>query len=258
MSAYLAYLLAIAIGVLRPLGIFLVLPVFNASNLGSATVRTALCLVLAMPVIPQLAAADALHSPTMVGLIMICIREMLLGIIFGAIASIPFWAIDGAGYLIDTIGGSEMSSLFNPALGTQSSLLGTFFSKALTLLFFTSGGWRFLFNALYESYRDLPVGSTFTLSARALDMVLPLLGMVLQLAVRFALPAILVMLVIDLSFGLLNRAVHQMDVFFLAMPIKSVASALMISVALAFAFQPYIDQLTRLGTVLRQISLVMR
>ncbi|RQS43254.1 type III secretion system export apparatus subunit SctT [Burkholderia sp. Bp8986] len=258
MLSYFDFSVAIFLSFLRPLGVFLILPVFNSSNLGGATIRNALCLVLALPIAPGFVASNILDSLTVFEFISICIEEILLGLLYGVVASIPFWAIDGAGYLIDTIGGTEVSSLFNPSLGTQSSLLGNFFSKALILLFFTSGGWHALSGALYQSYRDIPMGSILNLTAPTLVAFINLAKMPLQLAVRFALPAILVMLVIDISFGLINRAVHQMDVFFLAMPVKSVASALIISVTLAFGFQLYIDQFIRLGSVIKQISLLMR
>ncbi|AXD08602.1 hypothetical protein CHE29_06285 [Salmonella enterica] len=41
---------------------------------------------------------------------------------------IPFWAIDSAGFLIDTMRGSSMGSIYNPTLSESSTLLGVFFS----------------------------------------------------------------------------------------------------------------------------------
>ncbi len=41
----------------------------------------------------------------------------------GFVAALPFWAMNMAGFLIDTLRGATMSTLFNPGMGVESSLL---------------------------------------------------------------------------------------------------------------------------------------
>ncbi len=52
----------------------------------------------------------------------------------------PFRAIDMAGFLIDTLRGATMSTLFNPCMGMESSIFGVLFTQLLTVLFLISGG----------------------------------------------------------------------------------------------------------------------
>lgn len=63
----------------------------------------------------------------------------------------------------------------------------------------------------------------------------------LKLALRFALPAVLLMLIIDIALGLLNRSAHQINVFMLSMPMKGMATFFVLAVSLAFAFSLYME-----------------
>ena len=55
-----------------------------------------------------------------------------------------------------------------------------------------------------------------------------------ELTVRAAAPAVLLLALIDLGFGLVNRVVPQLNVFFFTMPIKGALAALMIALYLSY------------------------
>lgn len=77
--------------------------------------------------------------------------------------------------------------------------------------------------------------------------------MLFRLALAFAMPALLVMLLVDVALGLVNRSAPQLNVFFLSMPIKSLLGLLMLLLALSTAFAPLIERMRGLERVLRPL-----
>jgi type III secretion protein T len=88
---------------------------------------------------------------------------------------------------------------------------------------------------LFESFQLWPVASFYpSVNEHLAQLAGESLGSILQLAARLATPVILLLALIDLGFGLVNRVVPQLNVFYFTMPIKGVLAALMIAVYLAY------------------------
>ncbi|MFB9159873.1 type III secretion system export apparatus subunit SctT [Chromobacterium violaceum] len=225
---------------LRPLGVFLLMPLFSTANLGGALIRNSLVLMIALPLLPvypqwQLPAAGAW------GYVLLAAGEICIGLMIGFCAAIPFWVLDMAGFLIDTMRGSSMASVLNPLLGQQSSLFGLLFTQIFGVLFLISGGFNELLEAIYQSYVTLPPGATIHYSPEALSFFYRQWQLMYELCLRFSMPAIVVILLVDMALGLVNRSAQQLNVFFLSMPIKSAFALLMLIVSLSFAFNGLLD-----------------
>lgn len=75
------------------------------------------------------------------------------------------WAVDMAGFLLDTLRGATMGTIFNSTIEAETSLFGLLFSQFLCVIFFISGGMEFILNILYESYQYLPPGVLYYLTS---------------------------------------------------------------------------------------------
>lgn len=227
----------LGIAVMRPLGIVLLLPLFGSAALGGALIRNALVLITAFPVLPlltPLVLPNPLQDPVHYALLLA--TEFGVGILLSFSAAIPFWAIDIAGYVIDTMRGASMSSIFNPLLGSQSSPMGAFFAQLLTVLFMVLGGYHVLLGTLYNSYQLLPPGQDWYWGNGVVRVLQQQWHQLYTLGLSFAMPAIVMMVLIDLALGLINRSAQQLNVFSLSMPIKSVMVLLMLIIAMQFGF----------------------
>lgn len=228
----------LALLVMRPLGMTLLFPLLQVGNLGSSLVRNAVLLALALPLFP------VIHLPQqevdMWAWVELILGEMFIGLILGFCGALPFWAVDMAGFIIDTLRGSTMSAVFNPAMSVQSSLFGLLFSQFLCALFFLSGGMNLQLSVLYDSYHYLPPGHWLVFNPALLDFIKMQWQMLYRLCLSFSLPAVLVMVLADLSLGLLNRSAQQLNVFFLAMPIKSALVLFLLLLSLPYALHHYL------------------
>ncbi|MFM0609744.1 type III secretion system export apparatus subunit SctT [Paraburkholderia sediminicola] len=248
-----SYLLPLSVGMLRFMGIFLFLPFFGIGNLGNVLTRTAICFVFSIPLLPRLSAISSFIPLENFSLIFLCIRELSIGILIGIISALPFWAIESGGAMIDMMSGTEIASVFDPTLGTQSGHMGNLFSRILTLLFFTSGAWQILTRAVYQSYVDLPPDQYLNFSKDAYKFILIASRAILDMGLQFVLPILIVMFIIDLLFGMLNRAVRQLDVFFLAMPVKNMAGIFLLIVSINYSINPYLNYFQHLHIFIAQL-----
>ncbi|WP_019275493.1 EscT/YscT/HrcT family type III secretion system export apparatus protein, partial [Vibrio coralliilyticus] len=163
MATLMQYVPILALCMMRPLGMMIMLPLFKGGAMGSGLIRNTLVLMFALPIIPMMQAhpVDFAAKP-LTELTFIYGEELLIGLIVGFCAAIPFWAIDMAGFVIDTMRGASMSTVLNPLMGLQSSVFGMFFTQILGVLFLVSGGFNALLTALYQSYTVLPPESALS------------------------------------------------------------------------------------------------
>ncbi|WP_342356801.1 type III secretion system export apparatus subunit SctT [Chromobacterium violaceum] len=240
----------------RPLGAMLLMPLFGPSMLGGTLIRNTLALMAAMPVLPWLAGA-ALPNPMLapgVYVWLLC-SELAIGLLLGFSAALPFWAADAAGFVLDTLRGASMAGVLNPLLGGQSSPMGALLSQLLATLFLILGGFHAFLSALYASYLQLPPGAGWQWSSGFLPFLLSEWRALYMLALGFALPTVVVMVLVDLALGLINRSVQQLNVFSLSMPIKSALALLMLIIALQFSLSGALERFSGFdGGLARQLE----
>ncbi|WP_281628702.1 type III secretion system export apparatus subunit SctT [Vibrio sp. St2] len=246
MATLMQYVPILALCMMRPLGMMIMLPLFKGGAMGSGLIRNTLVLMFALPIIPMMQAHPVdFVAKSLTELVLIYGEELLIGLIVGFCAAIPFWAIDMAGFVIDTMRGASMSTVLNPLMGLQSSVFGMFFTQILGVLFLVSGGFNALLTALYQSYTVLPPESALSFNQDLLSFISQQWQMMSDMCLSFALPAMVVMIMVDVALGLVNRSVEQLNVFFLSMPIKSILVVFLLLVSMHFALSHYLNQINQ-------------
>jgi flagellar biosynthetic protein FliR len=163
-------------------------------------------------------------------LIMAAPIELIIGLSLGFILSMAFEAIELAGRVISIQLGLSLGAIFSPTEQDSSTAIDPFFSVFAGLLFLAMGLHLAVVQALAHSFVTYPVGGGW-------PAALPILGaqtiaMALELGVRVALPIALVLLLVELSVALLARAIPQINVFILGLPLKILAGIAVLSMAM--------------------------
>ncbi|MEO0316143.1 MAG: hypothetical protein RI928_2599, partial [Pseudomonadota bacterium] len=156
--------------------------------------------------------------------------------------------------------GASIAATINPLTGHDTSPLGELFSMASMTLLLISGGMFLILDIVYESYRLWPVLEMMPrFSAEMPAELLHLMDRLMRMAVLFSAPVIFVMFLAEVGLGLVSRFVPQLQVFFLAMPIKSALAIFMFSVYTAILFGYLGKELTGLrSSVLPSIQTMFR
>ena len=226
----LAYVLAAA----RLGGALAILPATSSSMI-TGVARSAATLAFATLVVPAIMGAMPSGVPSWPLMMLMAVKEAVVGFLLGFFAAIPFWIAENIGNLIDNQRGATMGEVYSPLSGAQVSSTGLFFTQVVSTLFFVGGAVFILLGALYRSYALWPV---FTEGIR-FDPATPLaiLGAadaMLETTVIIAAPIVILMFLATVGLGLVNRTAPQLNVFFLSMPIKSALGVAMLVVYLPF------------------------
>ncbi len=198
-------------------GFFAVLPVFGERTVPGACRAglAALCAWLLMWVPVGAIPADL---PLVALGLMLC-RETMVGIAVGYLARLMFSAFQFAINALDVQIGLGFMQLVDPGSQVNLSVLGHFVNSLLLLLFLQADGHHLMLRTLAATYEVAPIGTAMP-NLAAIGPVSGMLGLLTAIAIQLALPAVLVLLLIDVAMGIVGRVVPQLNVFLVAMPIK--------------------------------------
>lgn len=246
------WLIVLAVAFIRPLGLSLLLPLLKTGSLGTALLRNGVLISLTFPVLPIIYQQHIfIHVGKDYSWLGLITGEVIIGFLIGFCAAVPFWAVDMAGFLLDTLRGATMGTIFNSTMEAETSLFGLLFSQFLCVIFFISGGMEFILNILYESYQYLPPGQDLLFGREFLKYIQIEWRTLYQLCISFSIPAIICMVLADLALGLLNRSAQQLNVFFFSMPLKSILVLLMLLISFPYALHHYLIESDKLYIYLK-------
>jgi flagellar biosynthesis protein FliR len=101
--------------------------------------------------------------------------------------------------------------MIDPVSQSESTVLLVLAQLSAGLLFFAFGIDRELMKTLITSIQTLPPGS-FRITSQIVDHWITLLGWIFTTGLRVAMPVIILLVLIDLAFGILSRVNAQIHV----------------------------------------------
>ena len=228
---------------LRISAFLLVLPFFSMTNF-PATMRVAvgaLAALLLAPLLPPFA-LDRLDWITLFG---VMIREVCVGLLLGFVSRMIFYAVDLAGSVIATEMGLNMAATFDPLNGQNSQMPGTilFFLAAVVMLTLNLHHWMLL--GFEQTYTVLPMGGAH-LNGALFETFVRLTSNIFVVALQISAPVIAVSFVVTIVFGILSRAVPQMNVFAESFGFRIVGGLVVFGFTLQLAAQHVSNYLNRL------------
>lgn len=259
MNSYLDYhrmIIALALAAIRIGGAFMICPALGESMI-MGTARRAAVLAFAVLAAPAVLNGMPPGEPNMWLLLVVALKEVLIGFLIGFFAAIPFWVAENVGNFIDNQRGATMGEVYSPLSGAQVSTTGIFFTQIVSTVFFVSGAILLLLGALYSSYSIWPVfGDVPTFNSHAPQFILGTLDGMLKNTVVISAPVIILMFLATIGLGFVNRTAPQLNVFFLSMPVKSALGVAMLVIYLPFIMDMlmYTRQDEILAPVMKLIS----
>jgi flagellar biosynthetic protein FliR len=156
------------------------------------------------------------HDP---GLFILLGKEILTGLILGFLVYLFLSAFLMAGQFMDHQAGLMMAGTFDPLFGGQVTILGQFFYFLAVVFYLSINGHHLLFLSLRESFTVIPLTGPFV-SSPVIWQYLQTYSAVFLLAFQIAAPVIIVLWLLDIALGLLSKAVPQIHVFIVGLPLK--------------------------------------
>ncbi len=208
-------------------------PVFGATQV-PAQVKVWLCLILSAVVTPIVAPAFPTHEvpSNLYDLASTIVLQAMVGLLMGFVVSMLLQAFQLAGTLLDLQVGFTQAQTFNPEIGELAAPLSQFQYMYALLLFLLANGHHILLIALTKSFTMLPISALDFGSAVQLKMIADVTFGALVNGLKIAAPAAAVLLVCDVSFAFLSRAMPQLNIFYVGMPVKVIAGLAIVVIVL--------------------------
>lgn len=188
--------------------------------------------------------------------VFVMLKELLIGSVLAFSVLVVFESFTMAGAIIDIARGASIANSFDQLSQTQQPLMAIFLRHLFVVGFLTIGGQRLLLGALGESYAVLPLGGGelpgLLGPARSLALI-QLVGKMLIVGVRLATPVLIVMLLLDVSLGLMNRVAPQVQVFFLSLTIKGTAGILIVFLGFGVFGHAIVDATREITLFIRRL-----
>ena len=157
--------------------------------------------------------------PTLYAIIGQVISEAIIGLMLGFAATLLFASIRIGGDVLDYQMGFTQASTFNPQFNDTISPIANFqYQYALVLFLLVNGHWL-LVKSLIASFSVLPA-ATLSLLSSGTSAFVDVTFATLVMGIQIAAPGAALLLITDIAFAFLNRAVPQMQVYYVGMPVK--------------------------------------
>ncbi len=254
---YETWLLSISLVVPRFIAAFSLLPFFS-TQVVPGMLRNGIALSLCLPLVPLIVQDVAAAPLAGWGVLALVGKEVILGLLLGYPFAIMFWAAESIGSYIDNQRGAAMASSVDPLTGSDSTPLGTMLLQAFATYFVSSGALLILIGLLYKSYVIWPV-TTFvpTFGAAGPAFYLSLLDSLMMLVVAISGPVIAAMFLAEFGLAMVSRFAPQMNVFFLAMPVKSGLAVLVLIFYMPLLFKTLLSEGGGLTGIFRRIESII-
>ncbi len=185
-------------------------------------------------------------------LITYIISEITTGLILGLITNVAFEVVIMAGSFMDVHIGLSMISVLDPNSKSNTSITGNLLHFIAMIVFFSINGHHMLIKSLIESFILVPLGHTIV-SGESMMALIEIITKYFVIGLKIAIPIVLIIIITDLCMGLISRAVPQINVMVLGMPVKIVVGLISITIALPIIIKIFISGISSLPEIYRKI-----
>lgn len=153
---------------------------------------------------------------------LLVIKEVLIGLLLGLVASMLFYAIQVAGAFIDIKMGFLIANVMDPQTGAQTPLTGGFLYAFAVLFLLVTDGHHLLLDGIFYSYTYVPVEDVSFHFGResVMETAAGAVATMFIIAFQMAFPIVGTLFLVDVALGMMSRAVPQMNVFVVGLPLK--------------------------------------
>jgi flagellar biosynthetic protein FliR len=227
----------------RILGLIMVAPVFGHRAV-PGRVKIGLGIFIALIIAPTLPPMPDVGLGSWHGLF-ILVQQLLIGISIGFIKRIVFAAVEAAGEIVGLQMGLGFASFFDPQSAGQTLVLARFFNMLALLVFLAVNAHLLLIGVLVDSFQTLPI-SPQPLSAAGFYNVAAFGSTVFAVGLQLALPLIAILLMTNLSLGILTRSAPQLNIFAIGFPITLGVGLIVLDLTLPY-FAPPLELMLQNG-----------
>lgn len=224
----------------RIAAMLMVAPMFSGSMV-APQVRIIAAVTLTAVIAPLLPAAPPIDPLSLAGAL-VTVQQLVIGVAMGFALQMVFDSLIIAGQAMAMSMGLGFAVAVDPQRGVNVPVVSQYFVVLATLVFIALGGHLLIVQTLVDSFAALPVGAGGLTRDGAWRLVA--WGSVMFAgAVQIALPAMVSLLIVNLSFGVISRAAPTLNLFAVGFPITMLLGFLVLFAIVPSAVETFVGML---------------
>lgn len=177
--------------------------------------------VVTFVMFPIVMAKSGFQLPTTAPeLIVILLKEFLIGYTIGFVANIIFVGTEICANLVSMQMGLTAAQAMNPLTGDESTILSQAYTIIASLVFIGINAYQYLFGALFKTFQIMPPGYGFFVDGHVAQNIAILSGQIFSIGISIALPLFAVLFMSDVLMGFVAKMMPKMNIFMIALPVK--------------------------------------
>ncbi|MBE7711005.1 MAG: flagellar biosynthetic protein FliR [Cyanobacteria bacterium SIG31] len=201
-------------------GLFASAPLFSTYPI-PAQVKVWLSAAIAFILFPIVQLSTNFVTPNSVpALSLILFKEYLIGYAIGFCANIIFVGIELGVNTFTVQMGLSADQALNPTSGGNSPVITQAFTYLASMVFIGLGAHQWLFSAIYNSFKSMPIGYVMNFSPGVVDQIVIITSQLFSVGLGVALPIFGILFITDVLLGFTSKMMPQMNIFMVSLPLK--------------------------------------
>lgn len=201
-------------------GLFASAPLFSTYPIpGQVKIWLAACIAFILFPIVQYNTTFVVPN-SVPALTLILVKEFLIGFAMGYCANLVFIGIELGVNTFAVQMGLSADQALNPTSGGNSPVITQAYTYLASMLFIALGAHQWLFAAIYNSFKTMPVGYVFSFSPDMIGHIVALSGQIFSIGLSIALPIFGILFITDVLLGFTSKMMPQMNIFMVSIPLK--------------------------------------
>ena len=226
-------------------------PLFSESSI-NLHVKIGAAILITLVVAPGLPMPDIPTASW--AALWLAMQQVLIGFALGFIMRIAFAVVLLAGEYIGFQMGLSFASFFDPGTGAQTAVVSRLLNIVAMLCFLAVNGHLVMLHAFMRTFEVLPIRPG-SLDSNGWGVIIEWSSELFLSGMLLALPLIIILLTMNLAFGILNRTAQQITIFAVGFPITLLTGMVVLTIVIPQT-APFLMQLFEQGyeTMLRFIN----
>lgn len=201
-------------------------PVFGHNNI-PATIRGALVIVFTVMMYMWTGGTLGEMPGSIIEFSVMAVKELLFGFVLGFGFQLATMVVRYGTAIIDFTMGLSMAQVYDPQSNNQITVSSQLYYTFMMLVFMVKDGHLRFMQIIFGSADRIPFGQ-ITLNLQLPQYIISFFCQCIVMGVQFAMPIIIIEMLIEVAVGLLMRVVPQINIFAVNFQIKIIVGLLML------------------------------
>ena len=194
-------------------------PLFGNTSI-PATVRMCIALIFTVLIFQIVPHPEGISKDIGVfALSFLIMKELLLGFVLGFVGKCVLTIMRYSGDAIGRLMGLREGSMFDPMFQEKISQMAQFQFILFMLIFLSLNGHHFIIKIMVKTFDVVPLGAA-TINGPLIKKLVSMISQIFELGLKYSAPIMAFLLIATVAFGILGKAIPEMNLMILMLPIK--------------------------------------